>query len=115
MILILEDDADREAYRRGAVELNHRNTPEEAWYPDLRPTTVWISTEAYEEKARADEVERRFGWVSREDARAWFLADLRAKVEVLGPPQSSWSSPNAGEGWLDAIQAVLDLFDGEQR
>ena len=36
-----------------------------------------------EEIIRADEVERRFGWVTQEDARAWFLADLRAAVEAL--------------------------------
>jgi hypothetical protein len=67
----------------------------------------------------------RDGWHRRREARRdavetvqvatavdeW-KADLRAKVEVLGPPQSSWDSPNAGEGWLDAIQAVLAIIDG---
>jgi len=63
-------------------------------------------------RVRADEVERRFGWVSREDARAWFLADLRAKVGALPERGISmtWDHP---EGLALVRRAeVLALLDG---
>lgn len=60
MILILEDDADREQYQRV-----HPLNPEFLNPDTMRPATVWISTEAY--------------------AKDVVLADLRAKVEDLPP------------------------------
>jgi len=47
MILILEDDADREAYQRGEVAFDRlRLDPDKL----RRPLTVWISSEAYAEE-----------------------------------------------------------------
>ena len=72
-------------------------------------------------KVRADEVERRFGWVSREDARAWFLADLRAKVEALPSAYivaGVWvdARPSDDDEWGDKPAVlrddVLALIDG---
>jgi len=65
-----------------------------------------------DEKAKVLAVEAMLVPATVEAELSFYRDDLRAKVEVLGPPQSSWSSPNAGEGWLDAIQAVLNLIDG---
>ena len=76
---------------------------------------------AVEPLIREDEVERRFGWVSQEDARAWFLADLRAKVEALPSAYivaGVWvdARPLDDDEWGDkpAVlrDAVLALFDG---
>ena len=82
MILILEDDADRERFQMG-----HPFNDEFFDHATMRIPTVWISTEAYEEKIRADERER---WTDedrvemvRDAAKARTLADLRAKVDRL--------------------------------
>ena len=64
-----------------------------------------------EEIIRADEVERRFGWVTQEDARAWFLADLRAKVLELPTTRTkAWD-----KGWDSvSLNDVLALLPKEK-
>jgi len=87
MILILEDDADREAYR-------YRSPFDPAFYiPGVRLPTVWISPEAYAQEA--------------------VLADLRAKIYALRSPVGApstllWQPRN------EAINAVLALIDEGQ-
>lgn len=89
MILILEDDADREAYQtRSPVN-------PEFYIPGMRLPTVWISPEAY----RAEAV----------------LADLRAKVEEAlveyGCPE--WEvEPGDGLGAHVRKDQVLALLGG---
>jgi hypothetical protein len=58
-------------------------------------------------RVRADEVERRFGWVAQADARAWFLTDLRAKVEGLRDSPADLSR----FGWRQGVADVLALID----
>ena len=79
----------------------HRNG--NAVYMDgshVRPrTSEEKAAREFVERIRADEVTRRFGWVTQEDARAWFLADLRAKVEALPTTRITL-------GWLKGWDSV---------
>jgi hypothetical protein len=61
VILILEDDADREQYQRV-----HPLNPEFLNPDTMRPATVWISPEAY--------------------AKDVVLADFRARVQTMAGP-----------------------------
>jgi hypothetical protein len=89
MILILEDDADREAFQRGSPFRSDFYAEEE----DLRPITVWISPEAYREKV---------------------LADLRREVEALRGDEWADRRPVAN-GYRRALDDVLDLIPGNVR
>jgi hypothetical protein len=115
MILILEDDADREAFQRETPFVFFR--PESS----LRTPTVWVNVEAYEEKVRADE--RDHGWQEGYDAgiayavekyqHTWStrLADLRAEVEALRGDEWADRRPVAN-GYRRALDDVLALLDG---
>jgi hypothetical protein len=82
MILILEDDADREAYRTTRTMFSEELITNHA--ARLGMSTVWISPEAYRLEA--------------------VLADLRAKVEAL---PSEWVNGRDCY-WAEDI---LDLID----
>lgn len=84
MILILEDDADREAFQRTTPFVFFR--PESS----LRTPTVWVSPEAYRERV---------------------LADLRREVEALRGDEWADRRPVAN-GYRRALDDVLALLDG---
>jgi len=88
MILILEDDADREAYlRRGYFQEN--------LYDDNRPPpTVWLSPEAY--------------------AKDVVLAELREKVEALESRQVAWGGSYVSRRAV-RLEDVLALLDEREQ
>lgn len=79
---------------------------------------VTVVIDVVEPLIRADEVERRFGWVSQEDAHAWFLANLREMVSrQIGGIQELADLDGLneyGKGELKAYNRMLDMIDGNE-
>jgi hypothetical protein len=117
MILIMEDDADREQYQR-----MYPFNPEFLNPDTMRPATVWISPEAYEEKIRADEREREtkknapavVHLLLAADEHRTRLADLRAKVEARERQAREMAthpdSYGTGPLWLARADAFADVL-----